>query len=82
VLFFICIAYPFVLIGIAILLVFRLGWWGLLCIAIPLAILPITGSLGNNSGNILKELNVYKDKRIKTTSEIIEGIRFIKLYGW
>jgi hypothetical protein len=25
---------------------------------------------------------VFKDKRIQTTSEVIEGIKFIKLYGW
>ena len=25
---------------------------------------------------------MFRDKRIQTTSEVIEGIKFIKLYGW
>ena len=34
------------------------------------------------ASNILKSVNIYKDKRVKVCTEIIEGIRFIKLYGW
>jgi ATP-binding cassette subfamily C (CFTR/MRP) protein 4 len=30
----------------------------------------------------LKEIKVLSDKRIKLTSELIEGIRLIKMYAW
>ena len=27
-------------------------------------------------------MNVFKDQRVKICTEIIEGVKFIKLYGW
>lgn len=30
----------------------------------------------------MQDANVFKDKRVQTTTETIEGIKFIKLYGW
>lgn len=30
----------------------------------------------------MKEIKVLSDKRIKLTSELIEGIRLIKMYAW
>jgi hypothetical protein len=43
---------PFVALGTAIILVFRLGWIGLLCIVIPFIFLPIIGFIGKNCGKI------------------------------
>lgn len=79
---FMLVAFPFVLFGTAVVLVFRLGWLGLLCIGIPLVIIPFQGMIGKKNGEIFTSLNVEKDTRVKTTTEVIEGIRFIKLYGW
>ena len=30
----------------------------------------------------MQRVNINKDLRIKTCTQIIEGIKFIKLYGW
>lgn len=73
---------PFVMIAISVILVNRLGWLGLLCMAIPILILPLQGMFGKKNGDILRELNHFKDKRVKMTTEAIEGIRFVKLYAW
>lgn len=79
---FTSLTFPFTLLGAAIILVTRLGWVGLICIAVPLLILPFQGLIGKINGQILRTVNGFKDKRIKTTSEVIEGIRFVKLYAW
>lgn len=34
------------------------------------------------NSSIIQKVNVYKDRRVKVCTEIIEGIKFIKLYGW
>jgi hypothetical protein len=34
------------------------------------------------NGNILVEINVNKDKRVKLAGELVEGIKHIKIYGW
>lgn len=62
---------PFVIVGVGIIMVFRLGWWGLLCVTIPMLILPIQGFIGRKNGIIRREVNVFKDKRVKTTTEVI-----------
>jgi ATP-binding cassette subfamily C (CFTR/MRP) protein 4 len=79
---FMTLAFPFILIGATVVLVIRLGWVALICIALPAIMIPIQGLIGKLNGKILVSLNVEKDKRIKTTGEVIEGIRFIKLYAW
>lgn len=47
---FMLVAFPFVLFGAAVVLVFRLGWVGLICIAIPLLMMPIQGLIGKKNG--------------------------------
>ena len=43
---------------------------------------PLTSCISKKNGEIFHQINISKDKRIQTTSETIEGIKFIKLYGW
>jgi ATP-binding cassette subfamily C (CFTR/MRP) protein 4 len=76
------LTFPVTLIAAAVILVNRLGWIGLVCIGVPLCILPFQGLIGSINGKILRKVNGFKDRRVKITSEIIEGIRFIKLYAW
>ena len=73
---------PFLLFGVAVVLVIRLGWFGLICIFTPIVFTVIPVIVGRVNGRILTKLNVHKDERIKTTGEAIEGIRFVKLYAW
>jgi ABC-type multidrug transport system fused ATPase/permease subunit len=52
-LLFTCLASPIILIGCAILFVYRLGWWALLCILILLCTLPFHILIGKKNGKIL-----------------------------
>lgn len=76
------LAFPFTFLGAAAIFVVRLGWVGLICIAVPLLILPIQGFIGKINGQLLHKVNCFKDQRVKITNEVIEGIRFVKLYAW
>jgi ABC-type multidrug transport system fused ATPase/permease subunit len=71
-----------VIIGSSVLLIVRLGWPGALGMAVVLLVIPISNFISRHYGKLLQEINIYKDKRIKTTTEMIEGIKYIKLYGW
>lgn len=48
--FCIALGFPITMIGILIVIVYRLGWWGLMCLIIPICIIPIQGYLGKKSG--------------------------------
>ena len=73
---------PFGLIGILAILYIRFGWPGILILAVIIIIMPIQACVGKANGIILQRVNINKDLRVKTCTEIIEGIKFIKLYGW
>lgn len=70
------------IIGVTVISIIRLGWTGAIMILVPLAIFPFQFIVGRIIGSQLKGVNVYKDFRVKITTEIIEGIKFVKLYGW
>ena len=74
--------FPFAFIGIAIILLVRLGWPGIVGIMIPILIFPIQNYIGKKNGQLLQKVNINKDLRVKVCTEIIEGIKFVKLYGW
>jgi hypothetical protein len=44
------LGFPVIIIGVLILIVYRLGWWGLICLLIPVIIIPIQGFMGKLSG--------------------------------
>lgn len=73
---------PIVVIGSIVLLITRLGWFGIICPAIIIVFIPLQILVSRLNGGILKNVNIFKDDRVKMCSEIIEGIKFIKLYGW
>ena len=73
---------PFLLIGNIVILVLRLGWPGIICPLVVVLLIPFQILLGKFASSMLKGVNVYKDERIKLCTEIIEGVKFIKLYGW
>jgi ATP-binding cassette subfamily C (CFTR/MRP) protein 4 len=52
---------PFLLLGVAIVLVIRLGWLGLFCIFTPIVFTLIPMVIGKINGRILTKLNVHKD---------------------
>lgn len=80
--FFASLTFPFAFIGIAIILLIRLGWPGIIGIMIPVLVFPIQNYIGKKNGQLLQKVNINKDLRVKVCTEIIEGIKFVKLYGW
>lgn len=74
--------FPISIIGSVVLLVMRVGWVGVIGIFIAMLTSPLSNCISKRNGALIKEINVHKDHRMQTTSEVIEGIKFIKLYGW
>lgn len=74
--------FPVVMVGSTVLLILRLGWPGVIGIALVFLIVPISFCISRSNGSLYQEINIYKDKRVQATTEIIEGIKYIKLYGW
>ena len=54
----------------------------MIILSVLVLFLPLQILVGKLNSTIVQKVNVYKDKRINTCTEIIEGIKFIKLYGW
>jgi len=63
--FFVLTIIPFVYLSVIIVLVIRLGWQGIMCILIPLIFLPLQTWVGKINGQILTEININKDKRVR-----------------
>lgn len=80
--FFSALVLPFVIIGITVILVTRLGWAGIIGPLVASLLVPLQFMIGKINGNLIKNTNIHKDERIKICTEIIEGINYIKLYGW
>lgn len=49
---------------------------------IMLLTIPVHYLIGKKTGAILSEVSNIKDQRIKFYAQIIEGIKFVKIYGW
>lgn len=80
--FFAGMSTPIIVVGAIALLITRLGWVGIICPLVILLLIPLQLLIGRLNGVILEDINKYKDHRVKLCTEIIEGIKFIKLYGW
>jgi hypothetical protein len=47
---FVAASFPFTVFGIAVVLVLRLGWIGLICIFTPILLMPINWGIGVKNG--------------------------------
>lgn len=72
----------FNIIGVSVILFLRLKWIGVLSVFILAFIIFIQLIIGRLNSENLKKINIEKDKRIKLYSEIIDGIKFIKINGF
>lgn len=50
------------------ILIYRLGWHGIIIIFVIIAILPLQFIVGKINGIIIKNINIYKDKRVRICS--------------
>ena len=76
------IGLPIKVIGITLILIYRLGWMALVFIFINALFVVMQILLGKLEAKYKVEANVWKDKRIKVYTELLEGMRVLKIYGW
>ncbi len=74
--------FPIILIGSIVILLFRIGWVGIVGVIIVLMYIPVSICISKKNGQIIEEANIFKDKRVQLTNETIQAIKSIKLYGW
>ena len=80
--FFGLLTVPFAYGGLIGLLYWRLGMEGLIGLGIPLILIPLQVCISSMNGRILQRVNLHKDRRVQMTSELIEAIKQVKMYGW
>jgi ATP-binding cassette subfamily C (CFTR/MRP) protein 1 len=73
---------PLVIIVATALLVINLGPSALVGVAFLIVMFPIQGFITKRLMALRKKVNVFTDRRVKVTGEIISGIRAIKFQGW
>lgn len=76
------VSLPLEIIGLSTLLIIRLGWPGAVGVAILFLSFVLISCFSQYYEDILEEIANFKDLRIQLTSEVIQGIKFIKMYGW
>ena len=59
-----------------------MGLVGLVGVLVFVLVVPITHFLSKANGGPIAKLTSLKDQRIQITTEVIEGIKYVKLYGW
>jgi ATP-binding cassette subfamily C (CFTR/MRP) protein 4 len=65
--FFAAAIFPFAFIGIAVIVIIRLGWAGAIGVfALPILSFPIMIFISKKNGELLQRVNVNKDKRVQT----------------
>nr|XP_043627740.1 ABC transporter C family member 3-like isoform X2 [Erigeron canadensis] len=70
-------------IGLALAILYRsLGFSSLATFVTTIIVMLSNIPLGNFQEKFQGKLMIYKDKRMKTTSEILKNMRILKLYGW
>lgn len=65
---FFSLVIPIALIGLILILFYRLGWHGIIIILVILCFVPLQFFVGKANGNILKKINISKDKRVKLST--------------
>ena len=73
---------PLEIIGTLLIISLKVGWPAVFVGIIILIPIPLQICLGKIKASFLKEANECKDSRMNMYSEVVEGIKFIKMYGW
>ena len=76
------ISFPLKFVGIIVVMSLQIGWLAIPVGCIMILIIPNQMIFGKIKAYFMKKANAKKDERIKHYSEIVDGIRIIKLYGW
>ena len=60
----------------------KIGWSIVFGMLILVIYVFVSNRISKRNGDIVSEINKSKDKRVQITTEVIEGIKYVKLYGW
>ena len=60
--------FPVLLLGMAILLITRIGWPAIVGILIMILLIPLSNMISRRNGRIIEEINIHKDKRVQLTT--------------
>ncbi|CAG9318093.1 unnamed protein product [Blepharisma stoltei] len=73
---------PFIFIGAFLIIGILTGWAGIIGLAVLILHFPVAVLLSSMSSYYRMKSSTYGDRRIVMITNIIEGIRVVKLYGW
>ena len=73
---------PFFLVAVAIVFYFKVGYPGLIAISIVIIYTPLLLFFSRVNRQVRLKSAKFTDERLKLVTNIIDGIRVIKLYGW
>ena len=74
--------FPLLLIGFYSIMATKIGWSIVFGMLILVIYVFVSNRISKRNGDIVSEINKSKDKRVQITTEVIEGIKYVKLYGW
>ena len=74
--------FPMMIIGVGVILYIRIGWPSLIGLLLVIISIPICILIGQNNFGLLKNVNAAKDKRITLSTDMMEGVKYIKINGW
>ncbi|KAL4478038.1 hypothetical protein ABPG72_013477 [Tetrahymena utriculariae] len=77
-----CILSPFLLALASWILISRLGFAGIISIILLVLLFPLQKKTAQRASNYTKLQTKERDQKVKIFSEMIQGIRIIKMYGW
>ncbi|EGG21172.1 ABC transporter C family protein [Cavenderia fasciculata] len=73
---------PFQIIVCIVLMNRAIGWPTFIGLALMLFMAPLNGVAAKKLTEIRRAMIAYTDARVKTTNEILQAIKIIKLYAW
>ena len=59
-----------------------LGWAGFASLGVMVITMPLNTWLGKQTGKFTKRVMAKRDKRVKFTNELLQGIKILKLFAW
>jgi ABC-type multidrug transport system fused ATPase/permease subunit len=74
--------FPFLLTGMTALLYTRIGWTAFIGILIIFVQIVASNFINQWVANVVDKTNEFKDERVQLISELIEGNKYVKMYGW
>ncbi len=73
---------PITIIICVILLILQIGLATLASVFLMFCLIPLQIMLGRKIGELRRAMTKHTDERVKFMSEILQGIRVVKLYAW